>query len=233
MANTAVCALLEGNINRLLGGRCTNWRPVEALTTQHQNYGIQFGLAGDSTSGGDIVSGMIFENFDLISPFLFANSLAVEINALGYTENAGGATTFGGTYPAKSHIRYTQSGTVIDADIDGSPFTNPEALQLNRPTAQGAEVKIAPATGATYQVLVGTSVVNVAPAGTLAALTIDLSLLSGVRPGYVLHVAAEQTVTALTLSGGTVVGGPTTLTAATPFALRLKQDGSGAWQAFR
>ena len=64
------------------------------------------------------------------------------------------------------------------------------------------------------------------PAGTIATLTVALP--DAPVNKQEVAVSASQTVTALTLSGGTVIGGPTTMGAASPF--RLRYEGvAGAW----
>lgn len=86
-------------------------------------------------------------------------------------------------------------------------------VAVGKPASQYAS----PLTGATVQVKVaGDSWLILTPAGTLAALTVALPISP--VDGDVLRVTSSQTITALTLSG-TVLGAPTTMGAATPFAL--------------
>lgn len=92
-------------------------------------------------------------------------------------------------------------------------------LSLILPTAQISQYA-SPATGAT--VTVGNTGQNtrliLSPAGTIATLTIALDATPADQ--QTLSVSSTQTITALTLSGGTVSGAPTTMGAATPFRLQ-------------
>jgi hypothetical protein len=72
------------------------------------------------------------------------------------------------------------------------------------------------------------------PAGTLATGTITL-LGTGTSNGLILRVTTSQTVTALTVNGGsgtTVVGAPTTLTPATPIAF-IYVSANTTWYRFQ
>jgi putative copper export protein len=85
---------------------------------------------------------------------------------------------------------------------------------LGKPASQYAS----PLTGATVAVTVaGNAWLILTPAGTIAALTVTLP--QSPVDGDTLRVTSSQTITTLTLGGGTVSGGPTTMGAATPFTL--------------
>lgn len=70
----------------------------------------------------------------------------------------------------------------------------------------------APLTGATVTVAPGQTRIIIDPAGTLAALT--LAFPATPSDGQLLYVSSSQIVTALTVTGATVVGGLTALVAA-------------------
>lgn len=83
----------------------------------------------------------------------------------------------------------------------------------------------APTTGQTITVsnpsnatLIPKQQVNIVPAGTIAALTIALP--AAPADGTEIQFASTQIVTALTISGGTTQGAPTTLAANGFFTLR-------------
>jgi hypothetical protein len=84
-----------------------------------------------------------------------------------------------------------------------------------------------PLTGTTVSVTgTGDTWLVLTPAGTIATLTVALP--SAPVNKQEVAVSSSQTVTALTLSGGTVIGAPTTVGAAAPF--RLRYEGvAGAW----
>ena len=69
----------------------------------------------------------------------------------------------------------------------------------------------APLTGDTVTVAPSTTQLIIEPAGTLAALTITLP--ANPLKGQPLNIASTQVVTALTMSGGTILGGLTTIAA--------------------
>jgi hypothetical protein len=69
-----------------------------------------------------------------------------------------------------------------------------------------------PATGTTVTVLAGTTVLQLNPAGTLATLTVDLTAVK--VDGHEITISTTQILTALTISGGTIVGTLTTLAVA-------------------
>ena len=60
------------------------------------------------------------------------------------------------------------------------------------------------------------------PAGTLATLTLTLPALANATDGQTINFTSSQTITALTLAanGATIVGGPTTMGATSPFTLK-------------
>lgn len=76
---------------------------------------------------------------------------------------------------------------------------------------QGRTERFVPLTGTTVSPTSACGLAIVDPAGTLAALTVALP--SGPAEGQFFQLFTTQTLTALTLSGGTVVGGPSTLAA--------------------
>ncbi len=87
-----------------------------------------------------------------------------------------------------------------------------------------------PATGATVAVPVTAVGQNtrliLSPAGTIATLTITLD--TAPVDQETISVSSTQTITALTINGGTTSGAPTTMGATTPF--RLQYDGvAGVW----
>ena len=77
-----------------------------------------------------------------------------------------------------------------------------------------------PATGATVTVsnLTQNTRLILSPAGTIATLTIVLD--SAPADLETISVSSTQTITALTISGGTTSGAPTTMGATTPFRLQ-------------
>ncbi len=87
-----------------------------------------------------------------------------------------------------------------------------------------------PATGATVAVPVTAVGQNtrliLSPAGTIATLTITLD--TAPADLETISVSSTQTITALTINGGTTSGAPTTMGATTPF--RLQYDAvAGVW----
>lgn len=85
-----------------------------------------------------------------------------------------------------------------------------------------------PATGATVTVsnLTQNTRLILSPAGTIATLTLVLD--SAPADLETISVSSTQTITALTISGGTTSGAPTTMGATTPF--RLQYDAvAGVW----
>lgn len=73
----------------------------------------------------------------------------------------------------------------------------------------------APLTGTTLQVKDGSTWLILTPAGTLAALTLQMPILSNVIDGQELLVTTTQTITTLTMTGNgaAIVGAPATLAA--------------------
>ena len=73
----------------------------------------------------------------------------------------------------------------------------------------------APLTGTTVPVQDGSTWLILTPAGTLAALTLQMPVASTVFDGQELLVSTTQTITALTMTGNgaAIVGAPTTLAA--------------------
>lgn len=92
-------------------------------------------------------------------------------------------------------------------------------LSLILPTAQISQYA-SPASGAT--VMVGNTGQNtrliLSPAAPLASLTITLDATPVDQQTVV--VSSTQTISALTVNGGTVSGAPTTMGAVTPFSLQ-------------
>ena len=82
----------------------------------------------------------------------------------------------------------------------------------------------APLTGTTVQVQNGSTWLILTPAGTLAALTLQMPVQSTVTDGQEVLVNTTQTITALTLAGNgaAIVGAPTTLAANGSFRLRYE-----------
>ena len=74
-----------------------------------------------------------------------------------------------------------------------------DADDVNRSTATGTPLVVAPLTGATITLLNAQRVLYVNPAGTIAALTVRLP--SMVNPGGVVQIGFGQIVTALTIQG--------------------------------
>ena len=87
------------------------------------------------------------------------------------------------------------------------------------PSGQVAQYA-SPATGATVTVsnLTQNTRLILSPAGTIATLTIALD--SAPADLETISVSSTQTITALTISGGTTSGAPTTMGATTPFRLQ-------------
>jgi hypothetical protein len=76
--------------------------------------------------------------------------------------------------------------------------------------------RFTPTTGTTVSVANGAPLCIVAPAGTLAALTVTLPSYLDVVPGQIQRVSFTQTITALTVNGASatpVFGAPTTIAA--------------------
>jgi len=90
---------------------------------------------------------------------------------------------------------------------------------LLTPSGQIAQYS-SPATGATVTVsnLTQNTRLILSPAGTIATLTIVLD--SAPADLETISVSSTQTITALTISGGTTSGAPTTMGATTPFRLQ-------------
>ena len=90
---------------------------------------------------------------------------------------------------------------------------------LLTPSGQIAQYS-SPATGATVTVsnLTQNTRLILSPAGTIATLTIVLD--SAPADLETISVSSTQTITALTISGGTTSGAPTTMDATTPFRLQ-------------
>lgn len=82
----------------------------------------------------------------------------------------------------------------------------------------------APLTGTTVQVQNGSTWLILTPAGTLAALTLQMPVQSTVTDGQEVLVITTQTITTLTLTGNSaaIVGAPTTLAANGSFRLRYE-----------
>ena len=90
---------------------------------------------------------------------------------------------------------------------------------LLTPSGQIAQYS-SPATGATVTVsnLTQNTRLILSPAGTIDTLTIVLD--SAPADLETISVSSTQTITALTISGGTTSGAPTTMGATTPFRLQ-------------
>jgi len=69
----------------------------------------------------------------------------------------------------------------------------------------------APTAGATVNPVAGTDVLILRPAGALATLTVNVP--SSPFNGQEITVVSTQTITTLTMGGGTIIGAPTTLAA--------------------
>lgn len=107
--------------------------------------------------------------------------------------------------------------TALAAYINALAATNSQVVQY-----------ASPATGATVTVLndgLNTRLI-LSPTGTLATLTITLD--DGPADLETLSVSSTNTITALTINGGTTVGAPTTMGATTPFKIQYDAV-AGVW----
>jgi hypothetical protein len=85
-------------------------------------YAIQFGCSGASATLGcqgnnsapyNTITGSVFTNFDIVTPFNFANGGPnISINAVGWTANSG-ATLFSGVIDPTDDIQYEQAGGAL------------------------------------------------------------------------------------------------------------------------
>jgi len=119
------------------------------------------------------------------------------------------------------------ASALLGSDAGVTPATLAEYLQsLLTASSGGFESKYnTPLTGFSYQITPTTTgepvYLLLTPAGTLATGTITLP--SSPVHGQEVLIASTQTVTALTVSGGsyTAVGAPTTMGATSPFKMRF------------
>ncbi len=83
-----------------------------------------------------------------------------------------------------------------------------------------------PSTGFTITIASGIAFLNLAPAGTLLAGTINMPAVP--VDGQVIEIASTQTITTLTVSGNgsTILNAPTTITAGTGFSYRYRATGT-------
>ena len=124
--------------------------------------------------------------------------------------------------PAPNALQQSPSFTGHQLDTLKKSFEGPLAPKWQR------EV---PLTGAVLTVNQDTETFMANPAGTIAALTVNLP-----RPfadGHKIHLIFTQVVTALTYAGGTVIPAQTATTAGQTYALMFDQtaaSGAGAWR---
>lgn len=107
--------------------------------------------------------------------------------------------------------------TLLGTGSIGDPYVVSGAVLV------GANVTVAPTTGQTIVVDLGTNLQVINPAGTLAALTITLPATTGSFLSEVT-ILTTATLTSLTVNGAagvTVAGAPTTLAANGYFKMRL------------
>ena len=116
-------------------------------------------------------------------------------------------------------IRATElaTGTLFpvwnDSDTQAAPLSLLLAWMQDNLTftaAKPVQQFAAPATGETVVVATGDTWLLLTPAGTLATLTVTLPTATD---GQIVRVTSSQILTALTVSGGTVNGAPTSMTA--------------------
>ena len=74
--------------------------------------------------------------------------------------------------------------------------------------------RVSPLTGATIVVPGADAIIIVTPAGTIAALTIQMPPQANLLDGNTVQLGSSQIITSLTFTGGTVLGAPSTVPAA-------------------
>jgi hypothetical protein len=127
----------------------------------------------------------------------------------------------GDTFTANDGFSYSSTtGVAIEVGQGGVHVAFLRGWTEVAPTNSAAATVLTPLTGFSYTVPNAVQALVLTPAGTIAAGTITTP--STPSENQALRVTTSQTVTSLTLTantGQTVVGAPTTITAATPFEL--------------
>jgi len=109
-----------------------------------------------------------------------------------------------------------------------SPRSPPDpGIYRCRPFVQ----RVTPASGATIVVPGCPAIIIVTPAGTIAALTIQMP--SVVQDGDEVELASSQIITALTFTGGTVLGAPPAVPAAFGNAGFVWSEADTVWYRYR
>ena len=149
-------------------------------------------------------------------------SAAAASQSAAATSAAAAATSYTGTVAASTGLSSSGGARVARlGDLGSAAFVDWAALapsyQYAAPTA-GSTVTAAPV-GASHSIIME-------PSGTLATLTIAIP--AAARDGQVLKLASSASVTALTISGGTLVPTISALTANVPARLQYVAQ-TGKW----
>jgi hypothetical protein len=134
-------------------------------------------------------------------------------------KNTGSNGGYGKVGISGSNLVFTNYAGAIQASFDMNAAT--PTWIFNNPVSMGtvidsAIVKVSPTTGQTVTIAQTTHTALIAPAGTLAALTVAFPSCSSGFQGQEFRFSTTQAITALTISvavGGTPPGYPTTLAA--------------------
>ena len=93
--------------------------------------------------------------------------------------------------------------------------------------------RISPLTGATVVVPGADAIILVTPAGTIAALTIQMPPQANLLDGNTVELGSSQIITALTFTGGTVLGAPSAVPAAFGNAGFVWSEADLVWYRYR
>lgn len=130
---------------------------------------------------------------------------------------AGDGTTCQGSVPAGPSV--TTGLETVPADTNAASGASPQTVRLGLASLNALPYQYnAPLTGATVAVAATTGTMLLDPAGTIATLTVTLPAATALIDGQQLSLASSQTVTALTLTGGTgttISNAPTAITIST------------------
>lgn len=201
---------------------------AHSMTLTNNTYGLYGNEGGNIEGNNSIITGGT--NGVQSNNKAFVNAVGVTVSgASGSGMNAAnsGVIDAGSGATANSNPNgFTQfTNGVIYGTMNGtsntfSLFVNGNSLAGTTVTHSSQEVDAsyaysAPMTGATVTMTAGTETAVIAPAGTLAALTVALPACTSGYDGSIARYSSTQTITALTVNAtsGTVSNAPTTLAA--------------------
>ncbi len=124
--------------------------------------------------------------------------------------------------PAASALTGVETAPVVQSAATVGATVDQIKAYVNTPVGSYQT----PTTGFTITIASGIAFLNLNPAGSLLAGTINMPAVP--VDGQVIEIASTQTITTLTVSGNgsTILNAPTTITAGTGFSYRYRATGT-------